>query len=641
MRKIFLLALMSCNTIEQEELPAWQSPTPPGEFSLSMSNLLAGDHADFAIAGGTSGTVVELAMSTAGLGAGPCPAAFGGECFDLAPTVRRPGFMANVRPDGGARGGFDLPMNSAGRYVAFQATMRGVAGMLSNPVGRPIGPFGTVLSDTGDFDSDGASIADGDCADFDAAWHPGAIDFVGDGMDHDCDNLDGTDADGDGFASAAGGGDDCDDSDELVSPAADEVCNGLDDDCDGATDPASSLDATEWFTDSDNDGFGTVGSSVFACLEPVGFGAGTADCNDASSAVRPNATEVCNSVDDNCDGDTDPSTSSGAPSWYPDNDNDGFGAPGAAVTACLEPAGYSAGTSDCNDSSSAIRPGATELCNSVDDNCAGGVDEGSACYVPGAQALAYTGANQSFVVPAGVTQITIKAWGAGGAGGAGSYSTAIFGGAGGFAQGTFAVTPGETLTIIVGGGGACTLNSAAFGGGGNSGTHGGSYAGGGGGRSAVRRGATELITAGGGGGGGGEGGVPHGGAGGGTSGLSATGSCPGAGGTQSAGGAGGTCNFGGGNAGAALQGGGGNYCGGGGGGGWFGGGSGNHQSPAISCGGGGGGSSRVDPSATGAVNLAGSGQTPGGNTDTNYVAGVGVGGAYQGSGGNGRVYISW
>ena len=236
MRKIFALLFVACAPEGADERPAWQAPTPPGEFSLAMSNLIAGEYADFAVAGATPGAVVELAMSTTGLGAGPCPAAFGGECFDVASSVRRTGVSANVRPDGDARGAFPLPLGSAGRYVAFQATQRGIGGALSNPVGRPIGTFGTVLTDDGDLDNDGSSVAEGDCADFDAAFHPAALDVVGDGIDHDCDALDGTDADGDGHLAQAGGGDDCDDADPEISPSASELCNARDEDCDGVDD---------------------------------------------------------------------------------------------------------------------------------------------------------------------------------------------------------------------------------------------------------------------------------------------------------------------------------------------------------------------------------------------------------------------
>ncbi len=64
--------------------------------------------------------------------------------------------------------------------------------------------------------------------------HPGAADACGDGIDQDCDGLDpGFDEDGDGYVAAYCGGDDCDDTDDDVSPGSDESCNGIDDNCDG------------------------------------------------------------------------------------------------------------------------------------------------------------------------------------------------------------------------------------------------------------------------------------------------------------------------------------------------------------------------------------------------------------------------
>jgi hypothetical protein len=109
-----------------------------------------------------------------------------------------------------------------------------------------------------------------------------------------------------------------------------------------------------------------------------------------------------------------------------------------------------------------------------------------------AQTFSFTGSNQLFVVPVGVTSIDAKLWGGGGAGG-----TKVGGGAA-FVFATLAVTPGETLTIIVGGGGhegigGTNTSGNAFGGGGNSGF------GGGGGRSGIQISGIELVDAGGGG----------------------------------------------------------------------------------------------------------------------------------------------
>ena len=228
----------------------------------------------------------------------------------------------------------------------------------------------------------------------------------------------------------------------------------------------------------------------------------------------------------------------------------------------------------------------------------------------------FTGAPQSFTVPAGVSQITIDAFGAQGGGGCcnSGLASRSAGGSGGRIVATVAVTGGELLTILVGGAGQDGASGIA--GGYNGGGSGGvsffllaPNGGGGGGASAVTRAATAMVIAGGGGGGGTFNGVAGGagGAGGGT--TAATGETArfssrspsgGAGGTQTAGGAGGGgAEFVGGGSGTLLQGGNGasDYSGGGGGGGgYFGGGGGGAGSAPA--GGGGGGSSYAMPGAT-------------------------------------------
>jgi len=62
--------------------------------------------------------------------------------------------------------------------------------------------------------------------------------------------------------------------------------------------------------------------------------------------------------------------------WYRDADGDGFGNASNTVSACTAPSGYIGVAGDCNDNSAAVRPTATEVCNNIDDNCTGGIDEG-------------------------------------------------------------------------------------------------------------------------------------------------------------------------------------------------------------------------------------------------------------------------
>ena len=129
-----------------------------------------------------------------------------------------------------------------------------------------------------------------------------------------------------------------------------------------------------YFADNDNDGFGNLLNSTSTCIQPAGYVLNSLDCNDSNGQINPSANEVCNSIDDNCNSQTDEGLT--FTTYYSDLDNDGFGS-GAGTTLCSNPgAGYSTNALDCNNSNSAINPSATELCNSADDNCNSQIDEG-------------------------------------------------------------------------------------------------------------------------------------------------------------------------------------------------------------------------------------------------------------------------
>ena len=272
----------------------------------------------------------------------------------------------------------------------------------------------------------------------------------------------------------------------------------------------------------------------------------------------------------------------------------------------------------------------------------------------GVMVFHYSGNNQSFQVPAGVTAILVKAWGAAGAG----VIEPANGGPGGYTTAVVAVTPGETLNVIVGGGGHVATESGAggFGGGAPSGPGTGSYWGGGGGRSALQRAGTELLTAGGGGGAAAGGATSSGGAGGGSTGGVGTSNGPadtnGGGGAQTAGGAGGSdpgLFYPRGQAGSSLTGGSGAFCsslgyyGGGGGGGYYGGGGGAaYCSGQNECTSGGGGSGYVGgPGVFGTIypaSAAGSSGPPN-TSDPDYANSAGQSGT--GDGYPGLVVIRW
>ena len=275
--------------------------------------------------------------------------------------------------------------------------------------------------------------ATGDCADTDAAIHPGAAE-VCDGEDNDCDgdvddddpSLDlGTasewhaDTDGDGYGNpsvletacagpsgAVTDDSDCDDTDAAIHPGATEVCDegNTDEDCSGTADDADGgLDAstrTDWYEDADSDGYGdAAGTATPLCDDPSGSGtdyvADATDCDDTDPAVSPGADEVCNSTDDDCDGLVDDDDSSldlaTASTWAPDADGDGYGDDSATTEACVAPSGFTATLGDCNDADAAVSPAATEVCDALDtdEDCDGLVEEADDSLDPSTAAGTY------------------------------------------------------------------------------------------------------------------------------------------------------------------------------------------------------------------------------------------------------------
>ncbi len=247
-------------------------------------------------------------------------------------------------------------------------------------------PFG--LGDSGfdsaivcfDRDEDGVETcfgARGDCNDFSAevvsVW--GGAERCN-GLDDDCDTLvdEGVgffpDEDGDGFGDDAGVhcaqgaddatiGGDCDDGAATAHPGATELCDGLDNDCDGGVDEGAT-----WYPDADGDGYG---DSDLASCERLATEVG-GDCDDADPARHPGASELCNGLDDDCEGTVDGDTR-----LWPDADGDGYGGePSVVVAACIE--GHSAQEGDCDDADAAAFPGAVETCEDLTDrNCDGSV----------------------------------------------------------------------------------------------------------------------------------------------------------------------------------------------------------------------------------------------------------------------------
>ena len=160
------------------------------------------------------------------------------------------------------------------------------------------------------------------------------------------DTAPSTDADGDGSPDD----EDCDPADPAVYPGAEDAWyDGVDANCDGAN-------------DYDQDGDGVLGDVAGS------------DCDDLDAAVFPGAEEVCNDRDDDCDAAVDEDAADGA-ALYADLDGDGYGAGATIGAGCDAPAGTAFVAADCDDTDAARSPGEPEVCNDIDDDCSGYVDD--------------------------------------------------------------------------------------------------------------------------------------------------------------------------------------------------------------------------------------------------------------------------
>ncbi len=217
---------------------------------------------------------------------------------------------------------------------------------------------------------------DGDCDDGDVDYHPGAAETdCSDPNDYNCDGSNGyADNDADGWAACQ----ECDDASAAVSPDATEVCNDVDDDCDGTVDEDDAADVTTWYADVDSDSHGDAASTDFDCDQPAGFVADDTDCDDSDSGVSPAALEYCDGEDDDCDGETDEDSAVDVATWYADTDADTFGDAASTDIDCDQPAGFVADDTDCDDGDSGVSPAALEYCDGEDDDCDGEIDEDSA-----------------------------------------------------------------------------------------------------------------------------------------------------------------------------------------------------------------------------------------------------------------------
>ncbi len=161
------------------------------------------------------------------------------------------------------------------------------------------------------------------------------------------------DADDDGQDAEGAGGDDCDDARATVRSGAPELCDDLDNDCNGTIDD-DPLDASDWFPDADGDGWGVTAGGVSACDAPGGsWSTRGGDCDDADPDTSPGAVETWyDGIDADCSGGSDH-----------DRDGDGYDNLGT-------------GGVDCQDEDADVNPGEVEIPgNGTDEDCDGVIDE--------------------------------------------------------------------------------------------------------------------------------------------------------------------------------------------------------------------------------------------------------------------------
>ncbi len=233
----------------------------------------------------------------------------------------------------------------------------------------------------------------------------------GDNIDNDCNGLTDEpgavnctnwyqDNDGDGYGTGApstanclctnpgagysNNGGDCNDYNSSIHPGGVEICDNIDNNCNGQTDESGSKGCTFFYHDLDGDGWGNPNDGACLCKskatsEWILQGGDCDDTPGTGAKIHPGVDEVCDGVDNNCNGQTDEEGAIGCQLYYVDQDNDTYGVTTTGKCLCAASKTNTAGQpGDCDDSNGAINPGAQEICDGIDNDCNGKIDDGAA-----------------------------------------------------------------------------------------------------------------------------------------------------------------------------------------------------------------------------------------------------------------------
>lgn len=145
---------------------------------------------------------------------------------------------------------------------------------------------------------------------------------------------------------------------------------GAEEICDGVDqDCDGEVDEGTLYVDADADGYGDPAGGTGLCDAPPGSVVNADDCNDTDASIHPDAEEVCDGIDQDCDGTIDDHPADDD-RWYTDADGDGYGDPDSSTRACDQPAGTVSNRKDCDDGDASVNPEATESWyDGVDQDC--------------------------------------------------------------------------------------------------------------------------------------------------------------------------------------------------------------------------------------------------------------------------------